>query len=221
MIIILLLVVVMTFGTLRGKGYNLGVFTNNHYYFLEFIWTIIPAIILLIIAIPSFKVLYSDNLDILSPLVTLKVNGSQWYWTYSINDLIDLEFTSYPKLVEDLDKGEIRWLEVDNRVLLPINTPIRVLISANDVMHAWALPALGIKIDAVPGRINHGLLYILKEGTYYGQCSELCGLGHSYMPIVVEAVRPLDYFTWLFSLGSEISLSEFTNFIGYLPMNNS
>jgi cytochrome c oxidase subunit 2 len=179
----------------------------NHSSIIEFIWTIIPALILIIIAIPSFQLLYSMD-DIIKPLITLKVQGSQWFWTYNILDTIgiNIDFTSYPKPIEDLEKGEINLLEVDNRVLLPILTPIRVLITANDVMHSWAVPSLGIKIDAIPGRTNHGFLYILREGVYYGQCSELCGQGHAYMPIVIEGVKLLDYVNWLISF-SEIKTS--------------
>lgn len=170
----------------------------NHSSIIEFIWTVIPSIILIIIAIPTFKLLYTMD-EVLKPFITLKVQGNQWYWTYSILDTfgINIEFTSYPKI--DLKKGELNLLEVDNRILLPIYIPIRVLITGSDVMHAWAIPSLGIKIDAIPGRINHGLIYLLREGVFYGQCSELCGIGHAYMPIVIEGVKSYKYINWLFS----------------------
>lgn len=172
----------------------------NHSSIVEFIWTIIPALILIIIAIPSFKLMYSMD-EVIKPLITLKVLGNQWFWSYNILDTlgINVDFTSYPKLIDDLKKGEINLLEVDNRVLLPILTPIRVLVTSNDVIHSWAIPSFGVKIDAIPGRINHGLIYILREGVYYGQCSELCGQGHSYMPIVIEGVNIYNYINWLIS----------------------
>lgn len=182
------------------KGININSKDLNHSTIVEFIWTIIPAIILILIAIPSLKLMYSID-EVVKPLITLKVQGNQWYWTYNIVDTIGLniEFTSYPKPTEDLKIGELRLLEVDNRVVLPILIPIRVLITASDVMHAWAIPSLGIKIDAIPGRINHGLIYILREGLYYGQCSELCGQGHAYMPIAIEGVKISNYINWLIS----------------------
>ena len=154
--------------------------------------------------------------EVIKPLITLKVQGNQWYWTYNIVDTIGLniEFTSYPKPTEDLKLGELRLLEVDNRVVLPILIPIRVLITASDVMHAWAIPSLGIKIDAIPGRINHGLIYILREGLYYGQCSELCGQGHAYMPIAVEGVKISNYINWLISFSEiEMPINKLLKFI--------
>lgn len=180
----------------------------NHSTIVETIWTIIPAATLIIIAIPSFKLLYSMD-EILKPLITLKIQGSQWYWTYNIADItgLNIEFTSYPKEVLDLNKGEFRLLEVDNRIILPILKPIRILITASDVMHAWTIPSLGVKIDAIPGRINHGLLFILREGIFYGQCSELCGQGHAYMPIVLESVKEYKFINWLLSF-SDIPLSS-------------
>lgn len=192
---------------------TISTFYSNHSSLLEFIWTIVPGILLLLISIPSFKLLF--NLDqVINPLITLKINGSQWYWTYSLNDILDIEFTSYTKLIEDLSLGQMRLLEVDNRVKLPVLTPIRILVTANDVMHSWAVPSLGIKIDAIPGRINHGLIYLLKTGVYYGQCSELCGDGHYNMPIVIEGVNNLDYLNYIFSF-SDISLYNYLNFISY------
>lgn len=196
-----------------GGKININSKDLNHSTIVELIWTIIPAIILILIAIPSFKLMYSID-EVVKPLITLKVQGNQWYWTYNIVDTIgiNIEFTSYPKGTEDLKIGELRLLEVDNRVVLPILIPIRVLITASDVMHAWAIPSLGIKIDAIPGRINHGLIYILREGLYYGQCSELCGQGHAYMPIAIEGVKISNYINWLISFTEEMSINKLLSF---------
>lgn len=198
------------------KGIRIRSKDLNHSSIVEFIWTIIPAIILIFIAIPSFKLLFTMD-EVLKPIITLKIQGSQWFWSYSILDTIgiNIDFLSYIK--DDLEKGELRLLEVDNRILLPINTPIRILVTSNDVMHAWAIPSLGVKIDAIPGRINHSLIYILREGVYYGQCSELCGQGHAYMPIVIEAVQIYEYISWLisnldFNISKYIHLSKFLSF---------
>lgn len=208
LLIVVLFVSYFIIYNILQKGSSIKSKDLNHSTIVEFIWTIIPAIILIFIGIPSFKLLYSME-DIIKPLITLKIQGNQWFWTYGILDNIGLniDFTSYPKLTEDLEKGELRLLEVDNRVLLPIGVPIRLLVTASDVIHAWAVPSLGIKIDAIPGRINNGLLYLLREGVYYGQCSELCGQGHAYMPIVIEGVKNSRYINWLLSF-SDIGLYD-------------
>jgi cytochrome c oxidase subunit 2 len=168
---------------------------------IEIIWTITPAIILMIIAIPSFSLLYSVD-EIINPSITLKVIGHQWYWSYEYSDYItqDLEsidFDSYMIPEADLEKGQLRLLEVDNRVVLPIDTHIRVIITSTDVLHSWAIPSFGTKLDACPGRLNQTSLYIKREGTYYGQCSEICGINHGFMPIVVEAVSLQNYINWI------------------------
>lgn len=180
----------------------------NHSHIIELIWTLIPAIILVIIAIPSFKLLYSlEADDLMKPCVTLKITGNQWFWNYEISDILannngiydnfHINFDSYTKSDSDLMAGELRLLDVDNRVLLPINTPIRLLITAQDVIHSFAVPSFGIKMDAVPGRINHSTIFILKPGVYYGQCSELCGSAHEKMSIVIEGTSNLNYIKWL------------------------
>lgn len=163
----------------------------NHNSVLEFIWTITPGIILILIGIPSFKLLYSMD-EVLNPLITLRITGSQWYWDYSI---FDITISSYLKE----DYKLFKMLETDNPIYLPILTPIRLIVTASDVIHSWAIPAFGIKIDAIPSRLNQGLLYILKKGLYYGQCSELCGLGHSSMPIEIYAVDNNDFEYWISS----------------------
>nr|YP_010620192.1 cytochrome c oxidase subunit 2 [Dipterosiphonia australica]WAX04228.1 cytochrome c oxidase subunit 2 [Dipterosiphonia australica] len=173
----------------------------NHGIFIELIWTITPAIILLIIAIPSFSLLYAMD-EIVSPTITIKALGHQWYWSYEYSDYLDenfdpINFESYMIPEEDLTKGQLRLLEVDNRMVLPIQTHIRIIVSAADVLHSWAVPSLGIKCDAIPGRLNQASLFIKREGLYYGQCSEICGINHGFMPIVIEAINLSNYINWL------------------------
>ncbi|PJF20186.1 cytochrome c oxidase subunit 2 (mitochondrion) [Paramicrosporidium saccamoebae] len=170
----------------------------NHSTTIELIWTITPGIILVLIALPSLKLLYALD-DIVKPNVTLKATGSQWFWTYEINDIEGLEvnFDSYTKTEDDLEFGELRLLDVDNRVLLPIHTPIRLLVTGQDVIHSFFVPSLGVKMDAVPGRINHSSIFLLRPGVFYGQCAELCGSNHERMSIVVEGVDNKSYLSWL------------------------
>nr|YP_010157242.1 cytochrome c oxidase subunit II [Liolaemus millcayac]QRG01377.1 cytochrome c oxidase subunit II [Liolaemus millcayac] len=162
---------------------------------VEMIWTILPAIILILIALPSLRILYLMD-EINNPHLTIKTLGHQWYWSYEYTDYEDLSFDSYMTPTQDLSPGAFRLLEVDNRMVIPMESPIRVLISAEDVLHSWAVPSLGIKTDAIPGRLNQTTFITSHPGLFFGQCSEICGSNHSFMPIVVEAT-PLDYFeTW-------------------------
>nr|YP_009116272.1 cytochrome c oxidase subunit II [Pseudocarcharias kamoharai]AJD22625.1 cytochrome c oxidase subunit II [Pseudocarcharias kamoharai]WNH23197.1 cytochrome c oxidase subunit II [Pseudocarcharias kamoharai] len=159
---------------------------------IEIVWTILPAIILIMIALPSLRILYLMD-EINDPHLTIKAMGHQWYWSYEYTDYEDLGFDSYMIQTQDLTPGQFRLLETDHRMVVPMESPIRVLVSAEDVLHSWAVPALGIKMDAVPGRLNQTAFITSRPGVYYGQCSEICGANHSFMPIVVEAV-PLEYF---------------------------
>nr|YP_002970850.1 cytochrome c oxidase subunit II [Basiliscus vittatus]BAH70385.1 cytochrome oxidase subunit 2 [Basiliscus vittatus] len=159
---------------------------------VEMIWTILPAIILIMIALPSLRILYLMD-EINNPHLTIKTLGHQWYWSYEYTDYEDLTFDSYMTPTQDLPPGAFRLLEVDNRMVVPMESPIRMLISAEDVLHSWAVPALGVKTDAIPGRLNQTTFITSHPGLFYGQCSEICGSNHSFMPIVVEAV-PLTYF---------------------------
>jgi cytochrome c oxidase subunit 2 len=174
----------------------------THSSILEIVWTILPAIILLIIAVPSFALLYSLD-ELIDPVVTLKVVGHQWYWSYEYSDYATLEggeslnFDSYMIATNDLTHGSFRLLEVDNRVVLPVNTHIRLLVTAADVLHCWAVPSFGIKVDACPGRLSQASLFIKREGVYYGQCSEICGVNHGFMPIVVKGVSVDTFVTWI------------------------
>nr|BAR45839.1 cytochrome oxidase subunit 2 [Pseudotrichonotus altivelis] len=159
---------------------------------IEIIWTILPAMILILIALPSLRILYLMD-EVNDPHLTIKAMGHQWYWTYEYTDYEDLGFDAYMVPTQDLGHGQFRLLETDHRVVIPVDSPIRVLISAEDVLHSWAVPALGIKMDAVPGRLNQTAFITSRPGVFYGQCSEICGANHSFMPIVVEAV-PLEHF---------------------------
>lgn len=171
----------------------------NHSSTLEFIWTLIPTIILILIAVPSFKLLYSSEENI-NTLLTLKIIGNQWYWNYELFNVFgyNIDFSSYM----NEDYKFFKYLETDNSIYLPILTPIKLLITASDVIHSWTVPSLGIKIDALPGRINYGFLYILRETLAYGQCSELCGLGHAYMPIELRSVDNLTFFNRVKNISS-------------------
>ncbi len=170
--------------------------TTAHNTTLEIIWTIIPVVILIAIAIPSVKILYYAE-KVRDPEMTLKVVGHQWYWSYEYPDHGNIKFESNIIKDEEIKPGQHRLLEVDNRVFLPVDTTIRIATTAADVLHAWAVPAFGVKKDAVPGRLNETWVRITKPGVYYGQCSELCGVGHGFMPIVVEAVSKEEFNKWV------------------------
>ncbi len=181
---------------------NLGfIFFENlrHATKLEIFWTILPTLILVFIALPSFNLLYSYDEPLNNPCVTLKAIGHQWYWSYEYTDFASdkIEFDSYMVGEADLNFGQLRLLEVDNRVVLPVGVTVRVLISSTDVLHSWAMPSFAVKADAVPGRLNQVILLITRPGVFYGQCSELCGVQHGFMPIVIEAVGIEDYYQWV------------------------
>nr|ABB01997.1 cytochrome oxidase subunit II [Maoricicada campbelli] len=163
---------------------------------IEFIWTLLPAVTLIFIALPSLRLLYMLD-EINNPLLTLKVIGHQWYWSYEYSDFFDVEFDSYMKSTIDMSKNEFRLLDVDNRVILPFNIQIRLLISSFDVIHSWAMPSMSLKVDAVPGRLNQMSMLISRPGISYGQCSEICGANHSFMPIVIESISMKMFINWL------------------------
>ena len=169
---------------------------------IEVIWTILPAIILFLLAFPSLRLLYLID-EINEPGVTIKSIGHQWYWRYEYSDFSGVIFDSYISPTEDLDYSNFRLLEVDNRVILPISAQIRILITAADVIHAWTIPSLGVKADAIPGRLNQLIFTIIRPGVFYGQCSEICGANHSFIPIVVEAVKLPSFLSWVKALTIE------------------
>nr|YP_010003113.1 cytochrome c oxidase subunit 2 [Ulva sp. TM708]AZP40145.1 cytochrome c oxidase subunit 2 [Ulva sp. TM708] len=176
----------------------------HHHSLIEIIWTTVPALILCVIAIPSFTLLYSLD-EVIEPSLTIKAIGRQWYWSYEYGDyevhdgLVTngITFDSNVLQDDDLEQGQLRLLDVDNRLVLPVNKHIRLLTSGGDVIHSFAVPSLGVKLDAIPGRLNQTMLFIKRQGVFYGQCSELCGSSHGMMPIALEAVREQDYVDWV------------------------
>jgi cytochrome c oxidase subunit 2 len=194
-----LYMLIATLTSAPAKSYKV-----HHHSLIEIIWTTVPALILCVIAVPSFTLLYSLD-EIVEPSLTIKAIGRQWYWSYeygdyaSDNDLVGngITFDSNILQDDDLELGQLRMLDVDNRLVLPVNKHIRLLTSAGDVIHSFAVPSLGIKLDAIPGRLNQTMVFIKRQGVFYGQCSELCGASHSMMPIALEAVQEQDYVDWV------------------------
>ena len=180
--------------------------TTSHNTVIEVIWTLVPCLILIVLAVPSFKVLYSQD-EIPKADVTIKAIGYQWYWGYEYPDE-NIIFDSYMIEEKDLKEGQPRLLAVDNEVYVPVNKVVKVMITANDVLHAWALPSFGVKRDAVPGRINETWFRADRTGTFYGQCSELCGIKHAFMPITVNVVTEEEYNQWLEKAKVEFAKEE-------------
>ncbi len=173
----------------------------NHGTLIELIWTITPAVILILIAFPSFKLLYLMD-EVSDPSMSVLAEGHQWYWSYQYPDFLDsndefIEFDSYIVPESDLEEGTLRMLEVDNRVILPELTHVRFIVTAGDVIHSFSCNSLGIKCDAYPGRLNQVSVFVNREGVFYGQCSEICGILHSSMPIVIESVSLEKFLLWL------------------------
>lgn len=173
----------------------------NHGTLIELIWTITPAIILILIAFPSFRLLYLMD-EVTDPSMSILAEGHQWYWSYQYPDFINsdeefIEFDSYIVPESDLEEGDLRMLEVDNRVILPELTHVRFIVTSGDVIHSFGVPSLGIKCDAYPGRLNQVSIFVNREGVFYGQCSEICGILHSSMPIVIESLGLEKFLAWL------------------------
>jgi|TARA_B110000211_G_scaffold163339_1_gene184490 cytochrome c oxidase subunit 2 len=183
--------------------------TTSHNTTVEVLWTLIPCLILIVMAVPSFKVLYSQD-TIPKADVTIKAVGYQWYWGYEYPDE-NIIFDSYMVEEKDLKENQPRLLTVDNEIYVPVNKVVKVMITANDVLHAWALPSFGVKRDAIPGRINETWFKADKTGTYYGQCSELCGIKHAFMPITVNVVTEEEYNQWLDKAKVEFAKEELNN----------
>nr|ARH53807.1 cytochrome c oxidase subunit 2 [Dinoderus minutus] len=162
---------------------------------IELIWTIIPAITLIFIALPSLQILYLLD-EIMNPSLTIKSIGHQWYWSYEYSDFKNTEFDSYMIPYEEMKKYSFRLLDVDNRIILPFLSKIRMIITSADVIHSWTIPSLGVKMDATPGRLNQMSFIINNPGLMFGQCSEICGANHSFMPIVVESISPSAFIKW-------------------------
>ena len=173
----------------------------NHGTLIELIWTISPAAILILIAFPSFKLLYLMD-EVTDPSLTLFTEGHQWYWSYEYPDFSlqnedEIVYDSYLVPESDLEEGKLRMLEVDNRVIVPEDTHIRFIVSSGDVIHSYACPSLGLKCDAYPGRLNQSSIQINREGSFFGQCSEICGILHSSMPIAIESLSLEKFLSWL------------------------
>ena len=169
---------------------------RSHNTLLEIVWTAVPVLILVIIAIPSFKLLYFMDVEPEAEL-TIKATGHQWYWQYTYPDNGNFTFDAYMIADSDLQEGQLRLLETDNRVVVPVGTNVRIQTTAEDVLHSWAVPQFGVKVDAVPGRLNQLWINVEKPGIYYGQCSELCGVNHGFMPITVEVKTKEDFDAWV------------------------
>ena len=182
--------------------------TRTHNVAVEVLWTLIPCLILIVMAVPSFKILYKQD-TIPKADVTVKAIGYQWYWGYEYPDE-NIIFESYMIETKDLKENQPRLLAVDNEVVVPVNKVVKVLITANDVLHAWALPSFGVKRDAVPGRINETWFKADRTGTFYGQCSELCGIKHAFMPITVNVVTEEEYDKWLQEAKQKFAKEEFS-----------
>nr|YP_010241780.1 cytochrome c oxidase subunit II [Varicospira cancellata]QTI82468.1 cytochrome c oxidase subunit II [Varicospira cancellata] len=163
---------------------------------IETIWTIIPAVILVFLALPSLRLLYLLD-EVGNCNLTIKSIGHQWYWSYEYSDFLNIEFDSYMIPTNELESGDFRLLEVDHRVVLPTQTDIRVLVTSADVIHSWTVPSLGVKADAIPGRLSQLSFFVKYPGVFYGQCSEICGANHSFMPIVVEAIPLENFMEWV------------------------
>lgn len=196
----LLIIILVTLSV----GYLIGTLffnkLNNRYLLhgqtIEVIWTILPAIILLFIAFPSLRILYLLD-EVNNPSISLKTIGHQWYWSYEYSDFSGIEFDSYIIPQNEISIDTFRLLDVDNRIILPINNQIRILVSATDVLHSWAIPSLGVKIDASPGRLNQTNFFINRPGLFFGQCSEICGANHSFIPIVIESIPTNHFIKWI------------------------
>nr|YP_003734782.1 cytochrome c oxidase subunit II [Spathius agrili]ACJ06256.1 cytochrome c oxidase subunit II [Spathius agrili] len=195
---LLILIMILFFILYVMTWFSLNKFVNKivlHNHLLEIIWTLVPVFILIFMAIPSLKILYLIE-EIINPYLTLKIIGHQWYWSYEYSDFKNVEFDSF-MISEFENKNLFRLLDVDNRVVLPYNLNIRGLVTSDDVIHSWAMPVMGVKVDAIPGRMNQFFMILNRLGLYFGQCSEICGLNHSFMPIVLESVNLNFFLKWL------------------------
>nr|YP_010035468.1 cytochrome c oxidase subunit II [Ludioschema sulcicolle]QQQ88056.1 cytochrome c oxidase subunit II [Ludioschema sulcicolle] len=163
---------------------------------IELIWTIAPAVTLIFIALPSLRLLYLLD-EINNPLVSVKSIGHQWYWSYELSDFKKIEFDSYMIPEAEMSSQNFRLLDVDNRLPLPFKSQIRMMVTSTDVIHSWTIPSAGVKIDASPGRLNQTTFFFTRPGIFYGQCSEICGTNHSFMPIVIESISPKSFINWV------------------------
>ena len=191
-VLALLLYAARTFRASRQKTPS----KRTHNTLLEVVWTAVPVLILVIIAIPSFRLLYYS--DVIPPTdMTVKAIGRQWYWSYEYPDHDNFTFDAFMLPEDELEPGMLRLLETDQRVVVPTNTNIKIQVTSSDVLHSWAMPSMGVKTDAVPGRLNETWINVKEPGVYYGQCSEICGVMHGFMPITIEALPPEEFAVWV------------------------
>ena len=194
---------------------------TSHHTLLEVVWTTIPVIILLIIIVPSLKLLYFMD-KAKDAEMTVKVTGHQWYWSYVYPDHDNISFDSLMLKDNELKPGQFRLLEVDNRLVIPVDTTVRVLLTSEDVLHSWAIPSMGVKTDTVPGRLNETWLRATREGVFYGQCSELCGREHGFMPIALEVVSKERFAEWVVEAKTKYAALDAprSTELAYLPNHN-
>nr|QVL29046.1 cytochrome c oxidase subunit 2 [Tripetaloceroides tonkinensis] len=192
MLITIMVAYMMSYLMMNKKSFRL--FLSEHT--IETIWTTLPTLTLIMIALPSLHLLYMLD-DSVESNITIKAIGRQWYWSYEYSDFPDLQFDSYMINNDNLNMSSFRLLDTDNRTTLPVKTGIRILASASDVIHSWTIPNIGIKIDATPGRLNQSTLLIKRPGLLFGQCSEICGMNHSFMPITIEAINMTPFINWV------------------------
>lgn len=201
----LFVMVLMLFVLVRFNARRNPVPTNTtHNTIIEVLWTAVPVLILVVIALPSFGLLYFIDHTV-EPDMTLKAIGKQWYWSYEYPDHGNFTFDAVMKPVDELEDKSLRMMETDNHVVLPVGKKVRLLFTSDDVLHAWGVPSLGVKLDAVPGRLNETWVEINEPGLYYGFCSELCGVNHSYMPIAIRAVSEDEFDAWVESAKKEFA----------------
>uniref|UniRef100_A0A1Z2RPD0 Cytochrome c oxidase subunit 2 n=7 Tax=Aphis TaxID=80764 RepID=A0A1Z2RPD0_9HEMI len=190
-IMIMTTITYMMLFIMKNNFINIKISENQ---MIEFIWTTTPPIILIFIAMPSLHLLYLMD-EIKCPILTIKIFGHQWFWSYEYSDFSNIEFESY--MMNELNKENFRLIEVDNKTILPFKFNVRLLISSDDVIHSWTIPSLAIKIDAIPGRMNQINLFMNRPGIYFGQCSEICGINHSFMPIQIESINLNKFIYWI------------------------
>nr|WIL79825.1 cytochrome c oxidase subunit II [Clerus klapperichi]WIL79863.1 cytochrome c oxidase subunit II [Clerus dealbatus] len=199
-LLILIIITILVGQLLMGLFFNKYI---NRYLLegqmIELIWTILPAITLIFIALPSLKLIYILD-EVNNPSVSIKTMGHQWYWSYEYSDFKNIEFDSYMIPMNEMNSWNFRLLDVDNRMVIPFKSQIRLLVSSADVIHSWTIPSMGVKIDATPGRLNQVSFTTSRTGLFYGQCSEICGANHSFMPIVLESISPNFFLKWMVNL---------------------
>jgi cytochrome c oxidase subunit II len=202
-VLVLLLIIIVRFNARANPTPS----RTTHNTVLEVLWTIVPVVVLTVIAVPSFRLLFVE-LDVPKPDLTVKATGKQWFWTYSYPDNGNFQFDSVMVSDKDLKPGQPRLLTVNNELVVPVNKVIHVLVTGADVIHSFNVPSFGIRIDAVPGRMNETWFKAMTTGTFYGECSELCGSNHSYMPIAVHVVSEADFDTWVAQAKQEFADTE-------------